>query len=263
MPTDATSCCPRYFGVGSHRGRARQTAITLCRNGRPCRSRACPPAFARRDRAAAGRAPALPGDRVSRRPSGEFRIGRPDRARFLGLALRGIKMDRAVLRGANFSRAHLQNANLIGAILQEARLNHLDLSGARLCGANLVSASLENACLAKADMEFALMANVVLRGACLREADISGAQLDATVLTRADLRKANLRGAGFRDARLDEADLRDARLGSLVPGRGLAARRRFARCVSALGEARRCGSVRCQPRWRRRLDAGSDRSGPL
>src|SRR3984893_9448592 len=182
---------------------------------------------------------------------------------FSGLNLRGIKMDRALLSGADFTGAHLQSANLIGAILQEARLNHADLSRARLSGANLVSASLENACLAKADMEFALMANVVLRGACLREADMSGAQLDAAELTRADLRKANLRGAGFRGARLDEADLRDARLGSLVPGRGLAARRRFARCVSALGEARRCGSVRCQPRWRRRLDAGSDRSGPL
>jgi uncharacterized protein YjbI with pentapeptide repeats len=48
---------------------------------------------------------------------------------FSGLNLRGIKMDRAVLRGANFSGAHLQRANLIGAILHEARLNHADLSG--------------------------------------------------------------------------------------------------------------------------------------
>ena len=62
---------------------------------------------------------------------------------FSGLNLRGIKMDRAVLRGANFSRAHLQSANLIGAILQEARFDRADLSGARLSGANLVSASLE------------------------------------------------------------------------------------------------------------------------
>jgi hypothetical protein len=90
---------------------------------------------------------------------------------FSGLNLRGVKMDRAVLRGAYFTGAHLQSANLIGAILQAACLDRADLSGARLSGANLVSASLENACLAKADMEFALMANVVLRGACLREAD--------------------------------------------------------------------------------------------
>ena len=37
---------------------------------------------------------------------------------FSGLNLRGIKMDRAVLRGADFTGAHLQSANLIGAILQ-------------------------------------------------------------------------------------------------------------------------------------------------
>src|SRR3984893_17112898 len=48
---------------------------------------------------------------------------------FSGLNLRGIKMDRAVLRAADFTGAHLQRANLIGAILQEARLNHADLSG--------------------------------------------------------------------------------------------------------------------------------------
>ena len=35
---------------------------------------------------------------------------------FSGLNLRGIKMDRAVLRGADFTGAHLQTANLIGAI---------------------------------------------------------------------------------------------------------------------------------------------------
>src|SRR6266513_2939399 len=39
---------------------------------------------------------------------------------FSGLNLRGIKMDRAVLRGADFCGANLQSANLIGAILQKA-----------------------------------------------------------------------------------------------------------------------------------------------
>src|SRR5438445_4902114 len=53
---------------------------------------------------------------------------------FSGLNLRGIKMDRAVLRSADFMGAHLQGANLIGAILQEARLNHADLSRARRAG---------------------------------------------------------------------------------------------------------------------------------
>src|SRR5712675_1529154 len=66
---------------------------------------------------------------------------------FSGLNLRGIKMDRAVLRGANFSGAHLQRANLIGAISEQARFDRADLSGARLSGANLVSASLDDACL--------------------------------------------------------------------------------------------------------------------
>src|SRR6202022_3234845 len=61
---------------------------------------------------------------------------------FSGLNLRGIKMDRAVLRNADFTGANLQSANLIGAILQAARFDRADLSGGRLSGANLVSASL-------------------------------------------------------------------------------------------------------------------------
>src|SRR5215469_18109466 len=42
---------------------------------------------------------------------------------FSGRNLRGIKMDRAVLKGANFKGARLQRANLVGAILQEARFD--------------------------------------------------------------------------------------------------------------------------------------------
>src|SRR6202047_759945 len=71
---------------------------------------------------------------------------------FSGLNLRGIKMDRAVLRAADFTGAKLQRANLIGAILQDACFDRADLSRARLSGAKLVSASLEDACLAKAEM---------------------------------------------------------------------------------------------------------------
>ncbi len=119
---------------------------------------------------------------------------------FSGLNLRGIKMDRAVLRGADFTGAHLQRANLIGAISEQARFDRADLSGARLSGANLVSASLEDACLAKADMEFGLMAKALLRGACLQEAAVR----------------------------------------RRIPGRSLAAWRRFAWRVFALGNARRC-----------------------
>jgi Pentapeptide repeats (8 copies) len=69
---------------------------------------------------------------------------------FSGLNLRGIKMDRAMLRGADFTGADLQRANLIGTISEAARFDRADLTGARLSGANLVSASLENACLANA-----------------------------------------------------------------------------------------------------------------
>ena len=68
---------------------------------------------------------------------------------FSGLNLRGIKMDRAVLKGANFTGARLQRANLVGAIAQEARFDWADPSGARLSGANLILASFENACLTK------------------------------------------------------------------------------------------------------------------
>src|SRR6201986_5324310 len=57
---------------------------------------------------------------------------------FLGLNLRGTKMDRALLSGADFTGAHLQSANLIGAIAERACFDRADLSRARLSGANLV-----------------------------------------------------------------------------------------------------------------------------
>ena|SRR3984893_10484987 len=62
---------------------------------------------------------------------------------FSGLNMRGVKMDRAVLRGADFTGAHLQSANLVGAIAEQACFDRADLSRARLSGANLVSASLD------------------------------------------------------------------------------------------------------------------------
>src|SRR6202140_3753695 len=58
---------------------------------------------------------------------------------FSGLNLRGIRMDRAVLRGTDFTGAQLQRATLIGVISPEARFDGADLSGARLSGANLVA----------------------------------------------------------------------------------------------------------------------------
>jgi hypothetical protein len=64
----AISCRPLRFGVKSLDVRARQAAIALCRNGRLCRPRAGPPAFARRSRPYAGGAPDLPGDGISPRP---------------------------------------------------------------------------------------------------------------------------------------------------------------------------------------------------
>jgi uncharacterized protein YjbI with pentapeptide repeats len=52
-------------------------------------------------------------DGIPRKPPREFRIGRSNgREIFSGLNLRGIRMDRAVLRGADFTGANLQSANL-------------------------------------------------------------------------------------------------------------------------------------------------------
>jgi hypothetical protein len=42
-------CRPPGLGVRSHHGRARQTATTLCPNGRPFGPHTCPRAFTRRD----------------------------------------------------------------------------------------------------------------------------------------------------------------------------------------------------------------------
>src|SRR6202008_2266965 len=42
---------------------------------------------------------------------------------FLGLNLRGIKMDRALLSGADFTGAQLQSANLLGAVAEQACLD--------------------------------------------------------------------------------------------------------------------------------------------
>ena len=48
---------------------------------------------------------------------------------FSGLNLRGIKMDRAVLRGADFTGAHLQSANLVGALAEQACFDRADSPG--------------------------------------------------------------------------------------------------------------------------------------
>src|SRR5438309_11966997 len=45
---------------------------------------------------------------------------------FSGLNLRGIKMDRAMLRGADFTGTQLQRATLIGVISQEACFDRED-----------------------------------------------------------------------------------------------------------------------------------------
>src|ERR1700745_613161 len=78
------SCCGLRFGVELLNVRVREAAITICRDGRLFGPNASPGALARRDRAHAGGAPALPGDRISPRPPREFLIGRSNRARFLG-----------------------------------------------------------------------------------------------------------------------------------------------------------------------------------
>jgi hypothetical protein len=44
---------------------------------------------------------------------------------FSGLNLRGIKMDRAVLRGADFTGAHLQSVNLIGAARKRVSIGRI------------------------------------------------------------------------------------------------------------------------------------------
>src|SRR5262252_222167 len=62
---------------------------------------------------------------------------------FSGLDLRGVKMDRAVLRGIDFTGTDLRGANLIGSLAEQARFDRADLSRTRLSGANLVSTSFE------------------------------------------------------------------------------------------------------------------------
>jgi hypothetical protein len=178
---------------------------------------------------------------------------------FSGLNLRGVKMDRALLRKADFTGAGLQSANLIGAIMQEARFDRADLSRARLSGGNLVSASLENACLARAEMEFAVMANAVLRGACLCEAERGSARW-----CRADPgQSAQGEPAWCWTSRCQPRRGRPSwrTVGWRLPRSGLTARLRSARLVFAFGRAGRCRFVRCQSGGRGRPDAGSNRSG--
>src|SRR5215471_14485332 len=88
---------------------------------------------------------------------------------FSGLDLRGVKMDRVVLR------APISPELICGVAIRRDRTAGVlrpcgSVPGARLSGANLVSASFENICLARTEMEFALMADAVLRGAFLGEA---------------------------------------------------------------------------------------------
>ena len=108
------------FGVKLLDVSLRQTTITLRRNTRLFSPHTCPRAFARRDRADAGGAPALPGDGIPPRPSREFLISRSERARFLG-PLERTNLSGAHLDGTNFFKAVLDRADLSGAFLNGAQ----------------------------------------------------------------------------------------------------------------------------------------------
>jgi hypothetical protein len=98
--TAGSTVSSSVFGVRSHYASARQTAITLCRNGRHFGPNTSPVAFARRDRAGACGAPALPGDGISPRPPCEFLIRRSERSRFLGPYWQSAFRDDALAFGA-------------------------------------------------------------------------------------------------------------------------------------------------------------------
>src|SRR5919198_659946 len=161
---------------------------------------------------------------------------------FSGLNLRGIKMDRAVLRGADFTGAYLQSANLIGAICQEACFDRADLSRARLTDANLdgvegfMRGQLDRAHLNSGTqlpdgLEGREMPNndhvpLLSRGAAvwnerrakhdetpdLARAGLRGLDLSGFDFSQGDLRDADLRGTNLTGANLSGAHLEGANL---------------------------------------------------
>ncbi|MGD1118391.1 MAG: pentapeptide repeat-containing protein [Dehalococcoidales bacterium] len=102
-----------------------------------------------------------------------------------GIDLRGLKLQRIILKSVGLEKAHLEGtlltgAHLEGAFLKESRFDGARLSGAHLEGAELVSCHLENAHLA---------------GAHLERADFFDAHLERCDLTNAFLENTRISGA--------------------------------------------------------------------
>ena len=97
-------------------------AITLCRNGRLFRPNTSPGAFTDEIERMLAEHRLYLETEYHHGHRANFSSADLTGRDFSGLNLRGIKMDRAVLRGADFTGAHLQSANLIGAILQRGVL---------------------------------------------------------------------------------------------------------------------------------------------
>lgn len=113
-----------------------------------------------------------------------------------GRDLKGVVLDKAMLREATFQRsdltgARLTNADAYRAKFLSARLHQTVLDGARLIEADLTRAEMTGASLKGTDLRNAKLVGAIMKGADLTDARLEGA----------DLRNADLSGARWTDGR--------------------------------------------------------------
>jgi uncharacterized protein YjbI with pentapeptide repeats len=145
-------------------------------------------------------------------------------------ALRGRRLEGAVLIRAQLRKVDLVGAQLQGAFLYQADLREAklgcgifgdicanlqgaELFGAKLQGTDLVRARLRGAELREAQLQGANLAEAQLQGANLSRAQLQGADLTVAHLQGAYLVGAQLQGANLKRAHLQGADLSDSDMG--------------------------------------------------
>jgi len=164
------------------------------------------------------------------------------RALFAGADLRGADLSRADLRQAVFYCADLEGANFEGADLRGADLRGACLNDAKLANANLTGADLSSRAAADGEVYAEIarydrksghhlhvteMVDADMTGADVQRAqlvgcDLTGALLDGARLCGADFSESLLFGASFEEAEFGEGDTAPNFANAMLDGEALA-----------------------------------------
>ena len=137
-------------------------------------------------------------------------------AKFFGMNLYRVEMQRAHLEEADFRRCDLESADFRGAILEKARFNHANLQNTDF--SSLVFGG-DAKRFASAILDEAVFRYCDLRGANFKNASLKYADLSYTDLSGADFTGADMTGAILDKAKTDDAMMDKAKMDNVERGR--------------------------------------------